>query len=480
MDQNTGIGLILDPQGGHFSVFDLEIMGGIVQTEVGICFDFNCIIGAVLQGKIGPAVSVCGDGIYQGIIHAADLKGGIRNPFRGLARIDLDDLHAAHGVVVKTEGLRIIGVDGDGLALAVRVDGESRYALQFRYDDGARDTRQRDLTRGVRIIDPVGGQGASGSVHKLPIGVFDFKFDALQRNRCASGAPPLFDHEVSQGLVAELQGHRLSGLDLGSLGCVIQKETIFCPGFFDHKCGAGVDALNEDGPGGIGSEIAVAVAHHRAVALGHKELNIRNRRVIGTGHLFDEQRALGTVAKIDLNNLLILAGEIDRLRRGVDHMRAITGELFYDVSAGFAARDGERAIGRSPVGPDDGAASTGGVAAQVTDLEHSPLNGGSSLTVIFPHGNSRERPVAEAERVPLACGDKRLLRVRVRQSKARRRLQLLYPKPAITEGEVRVGEHDTALFIGVEHAQVVVLSGSGVVGCVPNLERYIFDSIMCD
>ena len=63
--------------------------------------------------------------------------------------------------------------------------------------------------------------------------------------------------------------------------------------------------------------------------------------------------------------------------------------------------------------------------------------------------------------MPLACGDKRLLRVRVRQSKSRRRLQLLYPKPTITEGEVRVGEHDTTLFIGVENAQVVVLSGMG-------------------
>lgn len=47
--------------------------------------------------------------------------------------------------------------------------------------------------------------------------------------------------------------------------------------------------------------------------------------------------ALGAVAKIDLNNLLILAGEIDRLRRGVDHMGAVAGELFDDVSTGLAA-----------------------------------------------------------------------------------------------------------------------------------------------
>ena len=80
----------------------------------------------------------------------------------------------------------------------------------------------------------------------------------------------------------------------------------------------------------------------------------------------------------------------------------------------------------------------------------------------------------------LTSGDKGLLCVRVRQSKARCRLQLLYPKPTVTKREVRVGEHDTALFIGVENAQVVVLSGSGVVGGIPDLERHIFDSIMCD
>ena len=288
------------------------------------------------------------------------------------------------------------------------------------------------------------------------------------------------DNELSCGLIPEFEGNSLAGLNLGSLGCVVQKEPIFRPGFFDHECGAGVDTLNEDGPRGIGSEIAVAVTHHRSVAFGHKELNIRNRRVVGTGHLFDQQRALGTVAKIDLNNLLIFAGEVHRLRRGVDHMRAITGELFDDVSAGLAARDGERAVYRSAVGTDDRSAGAGGVAGEIPDLEHSPLNSGPGLTVIFPYGNGRERPVAKAECVPLACGDKRLLRVRVRQSKSRRRLQLLYPKPTITEGEVRVGEHDTTLFIGVENAQVVVLSGSSVVGGIPDLERHIFDSIMCD
>ena len=37
---------------------------------------------------------------------------------------------------------------------------------------------------------------------------------------------------------------------------------------------AGLDALDQDGPRGIGDEVAVAVTHYAAVALRHKELNI--------------------------------------------------------------------------------------------------------------------------------------------------------------------------------------------------------------
>ena len=138
----------------------------------------------------------------------------------------------------------------------------------------------------------------------------------------------LVDNELSCGLIPEFEGNSLAGLNLGSLGCVVQKEPIFRPGFFDHECGAGVDTLDQNGTCGIGHKVAVAVAHHRSVAFCHEKLDIRNGTVIRTGHLFDEQRALGAVAKIDLYDLLILAGEVHRLRRGVDHMRAITGELF--------------------------------------------------------------------------------------------------------------------------------------------------------
>ena len=362
-------------------------MRGVVQHEIRVGLDLNRVIRAVLQGKIGPAVFIGGDGVYQGVIHAADLKGGIGNPFGGLARVDLDNFNSAYGIVVKIQLLRVIGIDHHGLGLRIGVNRIARDALHFRYHHCACEAGKNNLTFRVGPVQAVAGELPIVGIHKTSVGVCDFELYPFKRCYLVV-AREFVDNELACGLIAKFKGNRLPGFDLGRLGCVIQKESIFCLGFFDHECSAGVDALNEDGPRGIGGEVAIAVTRHGPIALGHKELNIRNGRVIGAGHLLDKQRSLGAVAKIDLNNLLILSGEIDCLRWGVNHMSAITGELFDDVSAGLAARDGERAVHRSPVSADDRAASAGGVAGEIPDLEHSPLNSGPGLTVIFPYGNS--------------------------------------------------------------------------------------------
>ena len=51
------------------------------------------------------------------------------------------------------EGLRGVGIGGDGLA--VQLDGVSRHALQSGLNGGTCDTRRSDLSRGVGIIDIV-------------------------------------------------------------------------------------------------------------------------------------------------------------------------------------------------------------------------------------------------------------------------------------------------------------------------------------
>ena len=173
------------------------------------------------------------------------------------------------------------------MGLRIGVNRIARDAFHLRHHHSTREARKNNLPLRVGPVQAVAGELSTVGIHKTSVRVCDFELYSFKR-RFLVVAREFVDNELACGLIAKFKGNRLTGFDLGSLGCVVQKETIFCPGFFDHKCGAGVDALNEDGPGGIGSEIAVAVAHHRAVALGHKELNIRNGRVIGTGHLFDE------------------------------------------------------------------------------------------------------------------------------------------------------------------------------------------------
>ena len=59
-----------------------------------------------------------------------------------------------------------------------------------------------------------------------------------------------------------------------------------------------------------------------------------------------------------------------------------------------------------------------------------------------------------------------------------RRLQLLDSEPAVPEGEVGITQDDAALFIRVEHAQVVVFACICIVAGVPDLYGHIFERIL--
>ena len=174
------------------------------------------------------------------------------------------------------------------------------------------------------------------------IRIGDFELDPLKR--FLVGTRQFVYDQIALGLIAELQGDRLAGLDLGRLGRVVEQESFFSAGFLDDQRCAGLDAFNQDGARRVGGKVAIAITHHGAVALGHKELNIRDWRVICTGHLLNEKRTHGAVAKIHLYDLLFLPGEVDRLGRGVDDVRAVAGEFFDDVGAWFAISHREGAI----------------------------------------------------------------------------------------------------------------------------------------
>ena len=287
--------------------------------------------------------------------------------------------------------------------------------------------------------------------------------------------------EVALGLIAELQGYCLSGLDHRRLRGIVQQIARLGAGFLHHQRSARLDALYQEGTAAVRHKLAVGVAHHRTVASGHQKFHVGQGLLFPIcGHLCHQQSALGGVAEIDLYHLLFLTGEIDGLRRGVNDVGAVTGEFLNDVGAALAAGDGKGAVHRSAVGADDRAAGAAGVAAEVADLEHRALNGSSRLRVILPYADTTQWAVGEAEGVALSGGNKRLLGVRIRQGKSGGWFQLFYPEPAVPQGELRVREDDAPILVGVIHAQIVVFPCGRVVGGIPDLEGYIFNRVVGD
>ena len=185
------------------------------------------------------------------------------------------------------------------------------------------------------------------------------------------------------------------------------------------------------------------------------------------GHAVDllyQQRTLGTVAKIELHHILLLAADVDRLRCGVDDMAAVTGKLLDDVSAFLQPRHGEAAIGGSLVGADDRTACAGG-SGQILHLKHSALHRYTCHAIVLPHDEGRKRNVLKGQHFGSAGLDIDLLRGLL-DGIACGRLQLRHLVPAITQA----GQLKLAVFIGIESAKVIDLAGRCAVAGVGNME----------
>ena len=82
------------------AVLDLKIVGRIIQPERFVRCDLFCIVAAILQSHEHTAIFVRRNGIHQGIVHLADLKGRIGDALTMVILVDLDDLHATNRRVV--------------------------------------------------------------------------------------------------------------------------------------------------------------------------------------------------------------------------------------------------------------------------------------------------------------------------------------------------------------------------------------------
>ena len=276
-------------------------------------------------------------------------------------------------------------------------------------------------------------------------------------------------------MIAELQRHHGIALDLNALRGIVQNVAVFCPHLTGDDSHAGSQAVNADGARTVGHILSVGRADHAAIRVGHKELDIGDG-CTGHGVLFDnEQRTHFIVAKSHGNDVLILAGEIDRFRGVGDHIPVRRGDLLADVSACLEAGHNNGSIARSAVLTDDRATRTGG-AAKVADSKPCTFQRLATFAVHLADDDGRKGRIFKGQHLALATGNEALLRGWLFDGVAVRRFQLRYLVPAILD----LRKNDFSACVRKVSAEVVELTGVGVVAAIPDLELGTLDGIAGD
>ena len=155
-------------------------MGRIVHVEAFRALGFHGIVRSILQGQEHPAVSVCCHGTHQGVVHTADFKCSVGNPLLGVIRVDLDQLQAAHRVVIHRDGLGVVGVDDHRLGTGLLMDGVALDGLGFRDDECPHQTVNDDLAVFVSAVEAHAGGHAAVVVHHRAVRLGDGKLYPLQ------------------------------------------------------------------------------------------------------------------------------------------------------------------------------------------------------------------------------------------------------------------------------------------------------------
>ena len=299
MDQDTGDGLVGHRFGRGSTILHGEIDGGIVQLEALARLGFHGIVAAAFQRHIHAAVRSGGDGVHQtAIADTADLEGGVGDALGLVRRIDLDELHAADGGVIKIQGLRVVGVDHHGLRAGVLVDGVTGDRFFLCHHQCAGDALENDLPVFVGIVQTVGADFSVFVGDELAGSRSDFEGNALQR-RLTVQRGQLVDDERALSLIPE--GHalgRLALVDLDALRRPVQYESIHRLDFLGSDRHAVGQPLNDDLACGVGGIVSVVGADYRARGVRHKELYPGKRLIFRAGNVFlENQCCSGFVVK---------------------------------------------------------------------------------------------------------------------------------------------------------------------------------------
>ena len=299
VEQDAGDSLVGHRFGCGFAILYGEIDGGIVQLEALARLSLHGIVAAAFQRHIHAAVRPGGDGVHQSAIaDTVDLEGGVGDALSFVRRIDLDELHAANGDVIKIQRLRIVGVDYNGLGAGIFVDGVTVNRFFLCHHQRTGDALENDLPVFIGIVKTVGADFSVFVGDELAGSRSDLEGNALQR-RLAVQRGQLVDNKRSLTLVPEGQPlGRLALVDLDALWRPVQHETVHR---FDLFCGnshAVGQTLNDDLACSVGGIVAVVGADHRAGGVRHKELYPGKRFIFRAGNVFlENQRCSGFVIK---------------------------------------------------------------------------------------------------------------------------------------------------------------------------------------
>ena len=301
-------------------------MGRIIQPERFVRCDLFCIVAAILQSHEHTAIFVRRNGIHQGIVHLADLKGRIGDALTVVILVDLDDLHATNRRVVEVESLCIVRVDNHGLGTGVFINGVTGDRFHLRRYYGAGDAGNGDFSFFIRPVQAGGGQRAALGIYIRAICVGDLKLDTFQRLLC--NGVLLYDDEIALGLIPKLKRGDFVGFDLDGLRGIIENVPRLRTGFLDDKRRTRCNIRNRERTCTVRHELAIGVADEIAVGIRDKELHIGDGRVRHSVHLFHQNAALGLIAEFQRHHGIAL--DLDALRGIVEDVAILGTHLFCD------------------------------------------------------------------------------------------------------------------------------------------------------
>ena len=316
-------------------------MGSVVQLEALRALDLHGIVRSILQGQEHPAIFVGGHGIHQGVVHTADFKCSVGNPLLGVIRVDLDQLQAAHRVVIHRDGLGVVGVDDHRLGTAFLMDGIALDGLGFRDDECPHQTVNDDLAVFVSAVEAHAGGHAAVVVHHRAVRLGDGKLYPLQG--LMGDGIQLVDDKAALGGVGD--DHRLGIYTLPDDyigGGGVHDVPMGRLDLREHVC-AGGQVGDADLTAAVGGENTVlgeggianypVQSHLAAGGRRHSELGPGERLARGAVPFLDDQLTLRLILKseadrpalFDLHGLGLGIDEVARRGLGFRHHHALSG-----------------------------------------------------------------------------------------------------------------------------------------------------------